>query len=54
MVKYPIPLITVDGNAGEKARRVKAFDLLAKPFYLDSLLGIEQRQLGIIPEPASP
>ena len=44
--QIPILVITADGMAEEKARRIQAFDFLAKPFDLDRLLGIVQRRLG--------
>jgi CheY-like chemotaxis protein len=44
--EIPILVITADGMAEEKARRVAAFDFLPKPFDLDRLLGIVQRRLG--------
>lgn len=43
--EIPILLITADGRAEEKARRVKAFDFLAKPFDLNRLLGIVECRL---------
>jgi DNA-binding response OmpR family regulator len=44
--EIPILLITADGKAEEKARQVKAFDFLSKPFDLDRLLGIVRRRIG--------
>jgi DNA-binding response OmpR family regulator len=44
--EIPILVITADGMAEEKARRVQAFDFLPKPFDLDRLLGIVQNRLG--------
>jgi DNA-binding response OmpR family regulator len=44
--EIPILLITADGKAEEKAKRVKAFDFLSKPFDLDRLLGIVRSRLG--------
>ena len=42
----PIRLIRADGKAEEKARQIKAFDFLPKPFDLDRVLGIVHRRLG--------
>jgi DNA-binding response OmpR family regulator len=44
--EIPILVITADGMAEEKARRVAAFDFLPKPFDLDRLLGIVKKRLG--------
>jgi len=41
----PILLITADGHAQEKARRVGAFDYLPKPFDLDRLITIVRGKL---------
>ena len=43
--EIPILVITADGKAEEKARRVEAFDFLPKPFDLDRLLRIVHRRL---------
>jgi DNA-binding response OmpR family regulator len=42
----PILVITADGKAEEKARRVRAFDFLPKPFDLNRLLGVVQQKLA--------
>jgi DNA-binding response OmpR family regulator len=41
--EVPILLITADGRASEKARRVGAFSYLAKPFDLDQLVSTVER-----------
>ena len=41
----PILLITADGRAEEKARRVGAFDYLPKPFDVDRLVAIVRSKL---------
>ncbi len=41
----PIVLITADGRAAEKARRVRAQDYLHKPFELDDLVSMVRRGL---------
>ncbi|HEX6511757.1 MAG TPA: response regulator [Chloroflexota bacterium] len=43
--EVPILLITADGRADEKARRVGAFDFLSKPFDLNRLLDIVRGKL---------
>lgn len=42
----PILVITADGRAMEKARRVGAFDYLHKPFELDDLVAAVRRGLA--------
>ena len=42
----PIIVVTADGHAATKARRVGAFAYLAKPFELDQLLSAVHRGLG--------
>lgn len=44
--EVPIVVITADGRAAEKARRVGAVDFLAKPFEIDDLIGVVHRALG--------
>ena len=41
----PILLITADGRAAEKARRVGAFSYLSKPFDLDHLVSVIERKM---------
>jgi len=41
----PILVITADGRAAEKARRVGAFDYLHKPFEFDDLIAAVTRGL---------
>ena len=41
----PILLITADGHAAEKARRVGAFTYLSKPFDLDQLIRVIERRM---------
>jgi DNA-binding response OmpR family regulator len=41
----PILVMTADGRAAEKARRVGAFGYLSKPFDLDELIAIVRRAL---------
>ena len=42
----PILVITADGRAETKARRVGAFDYLSKPFDLDALIAAVQQGLS--------
>ena len=42
----PIVVITADGRAAEKARRVGAAAYLHKPFDLDELVAVIRRELG--------
>ncbi|MBV9282246.1 MAG: response regulator [Chloroflexi bacterium] len=42
----PILVVTADGRAAEKARKVGAFAYLHKPFDLDRLVHIVQHQMG--------
>jgi DNA-binding response OmpR family regulator len=44
-VSVPVLLMTADGSAGDKARRVGAFAYLHKPFELDDLIELVQRGL---------
>ena len=42
----PILIITADGHAREKARRIGAFDYLHKPFDIDDLVAVVERKLA--------
>ena len=44
--RLPILVITADGRASEKARRVGAFAYLHKPFDVDELVRLVRRQLA--------
>jgi DNA-binding response OmpR family regulator len=46
----PVLVITADGEAAEKARRVDAYAYLQKPFELEDLL--HQVRRGLNPSPA--
>jgi two-component system response regulator MprA len=43
----PILVITADGRAEEKARRVGAFDFMQKPFDVDALIAAVRRGLDV-------
>jgi len=42
----PILVVTADGRAADKARRVGAFDFMQKPFDVDDLVAVVRRGLA--------